>query len=75
MPQQAGDSGDADDEENGPDGKQKPEKAQEQFHRGTNLICVKGVEPDSSMAPPRPAGRFATIASENKHFPQPLGGV
>jgi hypothetical protein len=38
MPQHARHRGDADDEENSTDRKQEAEKAQEQFHRGTNLI-------------------------------------
>jgi hypothetical protein len=38
MPQQARRRRDADDEENGADRKQEAEKAQEEFHRDTNLI-------------------------------------
>jgi hypothetical protein len=38
MPQQARHRRDADDEENGTDREQEAEKAQEEFHRGTNLI-------------------------------------
>jgi hypothetical protein len=51
MPQQASYGSDADDEENRADRKQETEKAQKQFHRGTNVIAVNSVEPNSSSAP------------------------
>src|SRR5262249_33004 len=40
MPQQASRRGDADDEEKGPDRKEEAEKAEKEFHRGTQPISA-----------------------------------
>src|SRR5438046_2450927 len=50
MPQQAGDCGDANDEDDGPHRKEETEKAQEKFHRDTNVIDRLSVEPNSLRA-------------------------
>src|SRR5262249_32277077 len=67
MPQQARGPGDADDEENGTDRKQEAEKAQEQFHRGTNLI--RSIQLSQTHQQPRgPVSRLAAGNHNNMEF-------
>src|SRR5689334_18214686 len=73
MPQQARHRRDTDDEENGTNRKQEAEKAQEQFHRGTNLIQSISVEPDSSSAlRGPPAGSRQNRTQQISAFAPPL---